>query len=378
METASPATETSARDAAVKAKMAEKNICWGIEFTHWPQVANAWKNRERPSGWPSIQAINEVLDGGFHMLPIGVSDNKERRRLEWRYSFGVADKLLAKHHLPSVARKVYIYLRLLQVHFFSDPPMIPTYFMQNFFLWLLDSWDDDKLADVLLLVELIEAVKQRDIRHYFIPEVNLLVDLPPTFAGIISAKILHFNRNQRVGLQALVHGTLEVLGRICEQLSTEEDPRVVLHLRAQLNTFVRVTYDLWGAQHGQGVHTMLGGHTLLEFVFESLLLSSLPPLLICKALHFLQADAYCRQLFECDGPTVSPSNAYKRLDKGNLAGNIRSKLRVTLSMLELMESDPITDNVVLYRGKNENVKSTDMGLTMRFTINNPDDINTTQ
>ena len=60
--------------------------------------------------------------------------------------------------------------------------------------------------------------------------------------------------------------------------------------------------------------------------------------------------------------TVSPSNAYKRLEKRNLADNIRSKLRVTLSMLELMESDPITDNAVLYRGKNENVKSTDMGL----------------
>ena len=43
-----------------------------------------------------------------------------------------------------------------------------------------------------------------------------------------------------------------------------------------------------------------------------------------------------------------------------------------------MESDPITDNAVLYRGKNENVKSTDMGLTMRFTINNPDGINKTQ
>ena len=138
----------------------------------------------------------QVLDAGFHMLPIGVSDNKERRWLEWRYSFAVAEKLLAKHHLPPVARKAYIYLRLLQVHFFSDPPMIPTYFLQNFFFWLLekwplDSWHDDKLADILLLAidELAEAVKQRDVRHYFIPGVNLLVDLPPTFAGIISAKV---------------------------------------------------------------------------------------------------------------------------------------------------------------------------------------------
>ena len=191
---------------------------------------------------------------------------------------------------------------------------------------------------------------------------RLLLAVPIRDMTTVPLSPEQFNRNQRVGLQALVHGTLEVLGRICEQLSTEEDPRVVLLLRAQLNTFVRVTYDLWAAQHGQGVHTMLGGNTLLEFVFESLLLSSLPPLLICKALHFLQADAYCRQLFECDGVTVSPSNAYKRLEKRNLADNIRSKLRVTLSMLELMESDPITDNAVLYRGKNENVKSTDMGL----------------
>ncbi|KAI0232670.1 hypothetical protein LSAT2_017037 [Lamellibrachia satsuma] len=55
------------------------------------------------SGWPSAHAIEQVVDGSFHMVPVVVSDNK-LRQVEWRYSVAAAEKTLAKHHLPAAFR----------------------------------------------------------------------------------------------------------------------------------------------------------------------------------------------------------------------------------------------------------------------------------
>ena len=393
------------------AKLAEQDMCWGIEFRHWPEVAKEWQTRERPSGWPSAHAIEQVVDGGFHMVPVGVSDNKELRQVEWRYSFAVAEKTLAKHHLPAAARKAYIYLKLLHLHFFCDPPVISTYYLKHFFFWLLEKWPlnfwhDSKMADVLLCItdELLHAVRRHDMRHYFISDANLLADLPTTFASVTVARIRHvrynlvasllevddcvtfvglygrpkgrvllavplgvmkevpcspeqFDCSRRVGLEALAYGTVDVLYHIGAQQTREEDPRVTMQLRTGLNTFVRVLFGLWRKQHRLGMRTVLGGDSLLEYVLQSLILSRLSALIICKALHFLQADAESRQLFKCDGSTVSPSDVYRRMDKSHLADDVRSKLGVTLSMLELMESDDITDNATLYSRMNDNLNN---------------------
>ena len=388
------------------AKLAERK-CWGIEFRQWPQVAKKWPTRDRPSGWLSADAVGQITDGGFHMVPVGVSDNKELRQVEWRYSFAVAEKALARHHISASARKAYIYLKLLHQHFFSDPAVISTHYLKYFFFWLLEIWpptfwSDNKMAAILLRAtdELIQCVKRRDLRHYFISDVNLFADLPPTFASDVGdgiARVRHnlvaclleiddcvtfvglqdlpkasvqlagpirdmteepcsaeqFNLSRRAGLDVLAGGVVDVLCRIGAQQASEEDPGDLLQLRIRLNTFVRVAFSIWRKQYRLGMRTLFNGDSLLQYVLERLILSRLPELVICKALRFMQADADCKQMFLRNGTTMTPSDAYARFNKSYIAQDIRSKLGVTISMLELMGSDIITDNAALYKEVND-------------------------
>ena len=149
----------------------------------------------------------QITEGGFHMVPVGVSDNKELRQVEWRYLFAVAEKMLAKHHISAAARTAYIYLKLLHQHFFSDPAVISTHYLKYFFFWLLEIWPptfwcDNKIAAILVCAtdELLKCMRRRDLRHYVIPDVNLLADLPPTFASVIGDGIAYVRRNLVVSL----------------------------------------------------------------------------------------------------------------------------------------------------------------------------------
>ena len=180
----------------------DRDDCAAVVFDGWPDVARGWAGRPRPSHWPPPDAIGEIVHGGFHMVPVGVSTDTEKRRREWRYSFSMAEQRLAKHYLPDVARKVYIYLKMLRSHYFDLPSVLPTYFMKTFFFWLCERrprvfWDDSKMADVLhhVIDELLHAIARREIRHYFIRDVNLLDGLQASFASDLVAKICRVRLN---------------------------------------------------------------------------------------------------------------------------------------------------------------------------------------
>ena len=102
------------------------------------------------------------------------------------------------------------------------------------------------------------------------------------------------------------------------------------------------------------MRTVFKGDSLLQYVLERLILSRLPELVICKTLHFMQADADCKHMFTRNGQTMTPSDAYARFNKSYIIQDIRSKLGVTISMLELMGSDIITDNTAFYREVDNN------------------------
>ncbi|KAK2191088.1 hypothetical protein NP493_60g05102 [Ridgeia piscesae] len=62
----------------------DRDECARVVFEGWPEVARDWPDRHRLSNWPPSSAI---VRGGFHMVPVGVSTDPEKRKLEWRYSF---------------------------------------------------------------------------------------------------------------------------------------------------------------------------------------------------------------------------------------------------------------------------------------------------
>ena len=68
-------------------------FCLG--YTKWPSVGRQWIDRPRFCGWPPESLINNIVEGGVLLVPIGSkSDSQMDNPYEWRISFSVPEKML--------------------------------------------------------------------------------------------------------------------------------------------------------------------------------------------------------------------------------------------------------------------------------------------
>ena len=59
----------------------------------WPTSASEWKVRPRHYGWPSLHDKEYIEQFGCHLVPVG-HPLSDRKSLEWRLSFSIAEKML--------------------------------------------------------------------------------------------------------------------------------------------------------------------------------------------------------------------------------------------------------------------------------------------
>ncbi len=160
----------------------ERDICRAIHFNSWPEISNEFISRERFSCWPHSNLIKAVVRCGHHVAPVGRAQSSSRE-LEWRVSFSLAERHLARN-LPPGSRGVYVYIKLLHTFYLKRPAGLSTYCLKNMLFWICekvskDMWTENRLLDMvkLFLDELYHALIQGCIRHYFIPTANLLSSL---------------------------------------------------------------------------------------------------------------------------------------------------------------------------------------------------------
>jgi hypothetical protein len=60
----------------------------------WPRQAEQWIYRHRPGQWPPDILIDEIVNYGCILLPIGPKET-ENNDLLWRISFSMAEKQLS-------------------------------------------------------------------------------------------------------------------------------------------------------------------------------------------------------------------------------------------------------------------------------------------
>src|SRR6218665_1694030 len=65
----------------------------------WPRQAQLWPKRNREYGWPTIDAITEVVHNGCHVVSVQHRACKNDA-LMWRYSFSVAEVILLRRWTP--------------------------------------------------------------------------------------------------------------------------------------------------------------------------------------------------------------------------------------------------------------------------------------
>ena len=172
-----------------------------ISGRDWPQRADRWPARQRPSGWPSKQLIQAVFADGCHVVPTShpKSSNPD---VEWRYSFSVAERTLAQS-LTDSQLQCYILMKTIVMHELNHSNVLTSYHLKTVFFWQCEKipaseWSKDTgLAVNLLwlLDELVYCVATHCLPHYFTPENNLFHHINPDFLSDVARTISSIRRD---------------------------------------------------------------------------------------------------------------------------------------------------------------------------------------
>ncbi|KAF0298858.1 Protein MB21D2 [Amphibalanus amphitrite] len=156
-----------------------------LRLTRPPQQLLDWLKRIDECGarWPPEEVRESIRSGTeatAHLVATGHASSA-RRDLEWRLSFSVAEKRLART-LSITQRKAYLLVKLVQKCFLARPKVLVTYHLKTLMFWELETtqhcWSEEHLfGRVLGLLDRIDAcLSEHRIPSYFFPENNLISD----------------------------------------------------------------------------------------------------------------------------------------------------------------------------------------------------------
>jgi len=148
-----------------------------IKFSGWPKCSQDWLKRKR--AWPPQDLVEEIVRGGFHLVPKTSPPGDEE--LEWRISFSKAEVKLMK--AKGLGNRNYCY-RMFKLAIkdtvMSTCSLLTTYHLKTLLLWASerhppDRWSDENIAVCFLglLDDLLHSLVNCSCPHYFIPDLNL-------------------------------------------------------------------------------------------------------------------------------------------------------------------------------------------------------------
>ena len=156
-----------------------------LRYAKWPSVGRQWIDRPRLCGWPPESLINNIVQGGVLLVPIGSkSDSHKDNPFEWRISFSVPEKMLiySWNHSQIIC---YALLKLLLKEVIKKnektDKLFCSYFLKTVIFWLSEEleqnvWTPHNLLNcvMLCLKRLIYWITCRYLPNYFIPKHNMI------------------------------------------------------------------------------------------------------------------------------------------------------------------------------------------------------------
>ena len=165
----------------VKSRLHQQN--GGFDFVPafkspgWPKVAREWIKRER--NWPLPDIVDRVLQEGFHLV-VKAPKNGGKPECDFRISFAHAEYLLSQE-MNDIQRECYRCLKKYHRAYLStEPKSLVTFHLKNLLLQTIEEtgaemWTESKRAEcmMVLLGNLLEALRKKDLRHFFVRSYNL-------------------------------------------------------------------------------------------------------------------------------------------------------------------------------------------------------------
>ena len=142
----------------------------------WPKASRDWLERERK--WPSVEMVTKIIDEGYHLV-VKSPRYSEIPECDFRISFSHAEYLLSQE-MNDIQRECYRCLKKLHRAYLSSPAGLVSFHLKNLFLQTIEEtgaemWTEDKRAECMmkLLENLLKALKDKDLRHFFARSYNL-------------------------------------------------------------------------------------------------------------------------------------------------------------------------------------------------------------
>ena len=170
------------------------DIVLAISCEGWPSCAKEWITRDRI--WPHDDLLHKIThDDGFHIVP------KRSTEGDFRLSFSFAETTLIENLTELQHKVVRSFKAVVKYHQNTWSPnikeIITTYHLKTIAFWHFERTIQDSITEqtvvihlILLLQELAEALRTRELPMYFMPKVNLFENVEnPEEAIDIAEKI---------------------------------------------------------------------------------------------------------------------------------------------------------------------------------------------
>ena len=289
--------KTSVHGPCLSDKDEPQDIAFCFHLHSWPRQGEQWIYRHRPGRWPSDIVIDDIVNYGCMLVPIGPKEI-ENNELLWRISFSMAEKQLS-HFMNYTQILCYALLKLSLRNIIDRNDKIKgllcSYFMKTALFWLSEeiSTNAFQLQNLfhcyfLCLDKIISWVKCCYCPNYFIPQHNM-------FRG----KINRSNSRQLLNaLERLRNGEREVL-----TVNTLFNHEAVLH-----QSSITIEVFLYRVIDKYIVEDLEKGYTSLSFI-KSLAMSQSSNILsaICK-YYYAVTNHYIVQKLQF--PTTNIPNVH--------------------------------------------------------------------
>ena len=156
-----------------------------IRCRFWPSSAMEWIDRPRHYGWPSTCAKDNIVAFGHHLVPVG-HPSSPMKEMQWRISFSIAERTLV-WSFNHAQIQCYAMMKLILKEFIkvkcseNTKDVLCSYFIKTFLFWQYEEtdpsfWQIKNLRGCItyLLREFYKSLQGGVLRHYFIPQFNLL------------------------------------------------------------------------------------------------------------------------------------------------------------------------------------------------------------
>jgi hypothetical protein len=146
---------------------------------HWPALALPWIERCRQKQWPPDDVLRDIVNSGFHVVPIGSDPSKGD---EWRISFSQAEQKLV-YSMNHVQFLCYGLMKIFLKEVINaqvNDPILCSYFMKTILFWVIRedasfTWTPDNLLSNFwqCFKLLICWIQRGECPNFFIPQNNM-------------------------------------------------------------------------------------------------------------------------------------------------------------------------------------------------------------